>query len=280
MKDRVTSESFSDLIPFSRALFGEFESSSGAATEALALATLTRRSPGGASEKAARALVDRAAGIGPEAIAPFLVQPFFRLSPRARFLLSAVDQAKWSYERVAVTLDLSLKELESALWEARFRLATSAEVASTEAARFFHSLRRGVRPPGLADSRVTCPDWDAASPWTQRWLDNEARPSEKPYLTKHVPRCEACRVSVERTREIMMLSESLLPMAWGEDSRKNLETALLGTWTESQEASLRAPKSITRNLQSFFSRNREAKFLAFLLIAIWIWALFQSSRSA
>lgn len=266
-------EPFSDLIPFSRALFGEFESSSGAATEALALATLTRASPAGAAEKAARALVDRATGTGPEAIAPFLVQPFFRLAPRARFLLSAIDQAKWSYERAANTLDLSLREVETSLWEARFRLATSAEVASTEAARFFHALRRGLKPPGLEEGRVTCPDWDAGAPWTQRWLDEEAKPSEKPYLARHVPRCEACRVRVERTREILLLSESLLPLAWGGDSQKNLQTALLGTWEESREASLRAPKSLFRNLQSFFSKNREAKFLVFLLMVLWAWAL-------
>lgn len=212
-------------------------------------------------ERAARVLLTRALKTqGPEHLR--FDQPFFRLTPRERFLLVAVHVGNWSYERVARVLDEPVLAIEAALWSTRLSLASQTE--------------RALRsyPVGSAVRGVSCPEYDLERPWTQRFLDDESPPGrDRIFLQNHLMACEACRRALSRCRDVYYAVDKLIPRL-----REN-ETFLRGL--ERIEAAGvrvargRAGMTPGESLILFFNRREtRATLLAFAFLLISLGFLF------
>jgi hypothetical protein len=150
-----------------------------------------------AIEKAALAHLSRAESIQRESLE--LSNPFFRLSALNRFLLAANHLERWSYTKIARTLDIPVSAVPSLLWQARLHYV-------------FDECNLSIPYPSAgATKSLHCPQFDPTDPWTARMLDEEMKPQERQFLQAHMMGCDSCRNALGRVRQLIHAIDERMP---------------------------------------------------------------------
>jgi hypothetical protein len=187
--------------------------------------------------RAARSLLEASGRLGNPDISR--AEPFYRLSPSARFLLVTAHLAHWPYARTAEVAGLSAEDVERRLWQARLALADGR-----------------AYPAGAKPATESCPLYDPANPWTQRFLDEEIPAGrERVFVQTHVMGCESCREALTRGREMVYAVDARLPAPLREAGVAGLLDDLRRV--DRQGRGLRSPATLTfgETLAIFFDRR-------------------------
>ena len=87
----------------------------------------------------------------------------FRLPAADRSALVLAHAAKWTYAEIGDAVGVDAVGAERLVWAARLGLA--AEKAQIQGAKHW------AYPIGASRAEASCPEYDTARPWTQRFLD-------------------------------------------------------------------------------------------------------------
>jgi hypothetical protein len=148
-------------------------------------------------ERATSALLQRAVQHAATSNTSHLNRVFFRLSPEARFALSALHLGRWSYSRIGRILEISPEQVEALAWTARTVLG--AEISK-------------IAIGGAKGGGFHCPEYDLNRPWTQRFLDEEiSSGQERIFLQNHLMACNACRIALNHCRDLYFAVERFIP---------------------------------------------------------------------
>ena len=109
-----------------------------------------------AADRATLLLLKRAEQEGAEGNRHALDNPFFRLHPEERFILTALHRGHWSYQRIAHILGEDNRKVEELAWAARVHLASLSNLSGTD--------KKIAHPLGGSLSGVRCPDYDSRRP--------------------------------------------------------------------------------------------------------------------
>lgn len=164
-----------------QSLWVEPEQSRTITRETVSAVTVLDTNPERAAEKAAQALLERANRHGMYARVP---TGFNALFPEERFILLALHQGHWSYERIARVVGEPVEMVQQLGWNARVYLALS----------HYPSAPKQPTP--------NCPDYNPQRPWTQRFLDEELEGREKVFLQAHLTSCKECREALVRAKDV------------------------------------------------------------------------------
>src|SRR6185437_1507127 len=162
-----------------QSLWQQPEQSRSITRETISAATVLDPNPERAIEKAVQALLDRANQKGMYARIP---NGFHALFPEERFILLALHQGRWSYERIARVVREPIEQIQTLAWNARVYLALSHY------------------PTAPKTASASCPEYDPQRPWTQRFVDEELSGRERVFLQTHLSRCASCREALVRTK--------------------------------------------------------------------------------
>jgi hypothetical protein len=174
-----------------------------------AISTLPEVSEDGFLERALALMLHQAERDGLRTGSARVENPFFRLSPKERFVLFLLHSGRASYRRLARLMETSPEEVQSLAWAARTRIASSPEVRL-----------QAPHPTGSSRLKQSCPEFDVTRPWTQKLLDDEMGAPELAFLQNHTAICDDCRRALSRTREFYYAVEKWIPaaVAGAEDS--------------------------------------------------------------
>jgi hypothetical protein len=195
-------EDLKTLSHLERALWAEPTRVAAQNLETLGAVSLLVLSPERRIERTSTALLHRASG--DFAAAHFgVANPFYRLSPEERFLLSALHSGRWSYARLSRLLERDSHDLERVAWAARLHLVSALEIRKKYA----------IEHPTGGGNGVSCPEYDGSRPWTQRFLDDELQGGERHFLTTHLVACDGCRAALQRCRKLYYAVDAEVPRA-------------------------------------------------------------------
>ena len=167
-----------------------------------AISTLPEITEAGFLERALALMLHQAERDGSRSGAARVENPFFRLSPKERFALFLLHSGRVSYKKLARLLETTPEEVQALAWSARSQIASSPEV-------------RLQAPYPLGSSRLkqSCPEFDAARPWTQKLLDDEMGSPELAFLQNHTSVCADCQRALSMTRAFYYAVEKWVPVA-------------------------------------------------------------------
>jgi hypothetical protein len=184
------------LSQIGQALWVSAEDSERITTETLMAISRLSLSPEQALERTSGVLLQRAIQGGSSATMSGVENPFFRLAPEERFMLSALHSGRWTYERVGRVLDRTAEQISEFAWSVRLGLASHAHV---------------LYPTGSTSRAPTCPEYNIRQPWTQRFLDQELSARERMYFQNHLNGCVPCRQTLMRCRNLYYTVEKMIP---------------------------------------------------------------------
>ena len=217
-----------------QSLWTQPEQSQAITRETVSAATLVESNSERAVETALQALLDRANKKGMYARIP---TGFNALFPEERFILLALHQGHWSYERVARVVRESVEMVQQLAWNARVYLAISHY------------------PAAPTQASASCPEYDPQRPWTQRFVDEEVSGQEKLFLQAHLTRCNECRQALGRAKDVFYKVQKQVEALETRRTNPGL-TAQIQTWVE-QGQRVRSPSggSASDGLRSVFART-------------------------
>lgn len=204
----IRDQDFEAYTQIGHSLWADHDRSRRAMVEALSAASLQDLTEERVLEKATTALLQRATygklAATPGDNASAISNPFFRLSPGERLILSALHRGRWSYARLGRVLNVTAEQIEEMAWIARVNLATAAKSSGI--------LPKISYPAGARPAGASCPEYDSAHPWTQRFLDEEfAAGAQRIYFQNHLMACDSCRAALSRCRDLYYAIETLIP---------------------------------------------------------------------
>jgi hypothetical protein len=234
-----------------RSLWAQPEQSLAITRETVSAVTVLDKDPTLAAERAAQALLERANRHGMYARVP---TGFNALFPEERFILLALHQGRWSYERTARVVGESVESLQQLAWNARVYLALSHY------------------PSAPKQASVSCPDYNPQRPWTQRFLDEELEGREKTFLQAHLAGCKDCREALVRAKDVYYKVQQQLEAMESKHAHPGF-TAQLQTLVE-EGRKLNAggvDSSAAGALRSLWSRwDVKLVFLAWVVALVWL----------
>ncbi|MBC7385030.1 MAG: hypothetical protein H7301_02570 [Cryobacterium sp.] len=128
--------------------------------------------------------------------------PFFRLSAKERFVLFLLHSGRASYRRVARLLSITSEDVQAIAWQARVQIASSPDVRMT-----------APHPSGSSKLKQSCPEYDPAKPWMQKFIDDEMGTPELSFLQNHTAVCPDCQRALNSTREFYYAVEKWVPLS-------------------------------------------------------------------
>ena len=170
------------------------------AAETLAAVGMQDLTEDRALERVSMALLKRALLDGVEGNARAVDQPFFRLRPEQRFILSTLHSGRWSYARLGRILERSADEIAEMAWSARLELASMSGMA-----------RSVAHPTGSPLQGANCPEYNSARPWTQSFLDDEVAKANVVFLQNHLMACDLCGQALNRCRILYFRVDAVVP---------------------------------------------------------------------
>ena len=204
----MLTEDLKALSQIGQALWAEPERSERAALETLAAVSTLMLEPDRMAERTGLALLQRAMKEGNAVSGSSIQNPFFRLSPEERLVLSALHLGRWSYERIGRVLGKSPDEVAQAAWSARLELICAPGVGIPLA-----------HPAGSGSRQIDCPEFNPSRPWTQSFLDEEMNGRQRIFLQNHLVACNGCRQALVRARAVYFAAQSMVPRATQEEKR-------------------------------------------------------------
>jgi hypothetical protein len=181
-------------------------------------------------------------------------QLFQSLFAEERFLLLALHTGRWSYARIARVLEETPESIQSMAWNARVYLASH------------HGY-----PAGSRAATASCPEYNAQTPWTQKFLDEEVKGQEKLFLQNHLVACSSCRDALMRAKEVFYRAEGMLGDVRRDSDRLGQTVGLNGLlrqWVEQGRKfreSSRMP-TIQENFATFLKRWEVLAVLGFWVL--------------
>lgn len=192
-------------------------------------------------ERAALALMEKSTREGSSIQPHALNIPFYRLSSKERFVLWALHEAHWTYERLARALGETKHTIAESVFKCRLYLATLAGSKQTLA---LAPITQGTH----------CPEYSHKDPWTQRFMDDELSHNQKLFLQTHLMACDSCRYTLHQFRELYYNVEKLMP-------KENAQTTLYGKdletiyWKAQRLINPRLGISFLMSIKIFFQRT-------------------------
>lgn len=173
-----------------------------------AISTLSETSEDQFLERALGLMLHQAERDGLKANVSGVASPFFRLSPKERFVLFLLHSGRASYARLSRLLGVSVQEVQTLAWIARTQIAASPE--------FRLQTAQAVTPPPpptklQTQLRQSCPEYDATKPWTQKILDDEMASAELTFIQNHTAICTDCNRALRVARDFYYSIERLVP---------------------------------------------------------------------
>ncbi len=221
--------------------------------------------------------LDRALGLmlhqaerdGLRSNAEAIASPFFRLSPKERFVLFLLHSGRLSYRKLAAVLSTTPEEIQSVAWTARMHVAASPELR-----------RQAPHPSGSSHLKQSCPEFDRTRPWTQKLLDDEMGSKELSFVQNHTAICADCRRALAMTRELYYAVEKTIPLRDSPERAALLNTTLQRAMRERRLKSGELPNdlSLFEAVVLFFSKRENA--LWFLALSAALFALSWAKRHA
>ncbi len=233
--------------------------------ETLELVSLLRLQDERLLERASSALLDRAMRENEGIVSALLADPFFRLLPEERLILSALHSERWSYRRLARILGCTEEQVAGRAWKLRVHLASQ----SLDHRRPLASLGAA----GTAARKPSCPEFDSWNPWTQRFLDEELSGRERIFLQNHLMACDDCRQALNRCRDLYFQVDAMVPRA--HLSKEDQERELRELAEALQDLSRRISPSETtwRDAIRAFLRRTDAQLLIAATLTALVWGL-------
>ena len=241
----MRTEDFQILSQVGQALWFQQERWKRATVETLTAVSMLDLLPESALERTTQALLEKANREGPEANAGALDHPFYRLIPEERLTLAALHVAHWSYGRLSRVLSLDEKQVTALAWNARLRLSS-----------FSSGKRPLFYPAGAKVAGARCPEYDATSPWTQKFLDDEMPARERIFLQNHMMACQSCRKALATARDLYFRVDGMLPIE--REAKLTLEQGggLERAWTRSYHAARDTAPTLKTAVEKFLSRPK------------------------
>lgn len=222
-----------------------------------ALSTLPELGADASFEKVTQLLLLQAEREGLKATAHAISNPFYRLSPLERVILGFLHSGQVSYARLSRMLEKSVEDIQTLAWQARLKVAGSAEVQL----KFRH-------PVGGGKLKHSCPEYLEERPWPQKLLDDEMKSTELTFIQNHTLVCENCVRVLRQSRDLYYAVEKLIP-AGVLQGVKNPEAL---HEMERQLANSTRPTNLFHALKIFFSKP--STWVSVGMIAIlWILAI-------
>lgn len=242
------------LTRIGQSLWGDWTRSYQMSEETLSQLAFMDLDSESALERASKVMIERAEKNPPPRV--ILNHPFFRLAPIERFLMTALHLEKWSYTKIARTLNIDPKIIPAWAWATRLKYAYDELKLEVDYPR---------APSALGPS---CPEYNTASPWTQRLLDDELGKQERLFLQNHLMGCPQCRQSLEHTQKLIFKIEATLQSLGTAPDHLNRDFArILASWNVGQK--LTDPNQITF-LSSFRLFIQQPKMIFVLILLAFI----------
>jgi len=239
-------EDLKTLAEIGIAIWGDPEFSHKTTLETIAAVSLLELNSEKTIERAATALLERAAHEGrltnTRRNMSRISSPFYRLEFASRFILSALHLGRWSYARVARVLDETPERVQELAWEARVQIISYAAHSGNSVRSY---------PSGNGSSGPNCPEYVSSRPWTQRFLDEEINSgSDRLFLQNHLMACDSCRETLNRCREMYFAVEALIPHS------ENLDVVAhdLAQTCKASSRVKNGTRSFMASLKTFFKR--------------------------
>ncbi len=173
--------------------------------------------------------------------------PFFRLSPKERFVLFLLHSGRASYKRLSRLMGISVEDIQTLAWIGRTQIASSPEVR-------LHA----PHPTGSSHLKHSCPEYDSSRPWTQRLLDDEMNAQDLAFIQNHTSICSDCNRSLRAAREFYYGVEKLIPMTPLKESAEKLGEQIKRALRKNQLESGSLPRDLTVfEALSLFFKQRE-----------------------
>ncbi len=232
-----------------------------------AISTLPEISEEQFLERALGLMLHRAERDGLRSNASGIDSPFFRLSPKERFVLFLLHSGRVSYKKLARLLETTADDVQTLAWIARTRIASSPEVRA-----------QAPHPMGNSRLKQSCPEFDPEKPWTQKLLDDEMGRSELSFLQNHTAICKDCQRTLSATRELYYAVEKWIPLSapgalhsdLGETMQKALRRGRI------QSGNLPMDLTFRETVALFFSRKENAVWALVFLGALMALSYFKS----
>jgi hypothetical protein len=220
-------------------------------------------------ERALTLMLHQAERDGSKTSAPGISNPFFRLSPKERFVLFLLHSGRASYKRLARLLETTPEEVQTIAWIARTQIASSPEVRML-----------APHPTGSSNLKQSCPEFDTIRPWTQKFLDDEMGNTELTFVQNHTAICEGCRRTLLQTREFYYAVEKRVPVIGSNEDAVSNGDALLRAVRKGRLQSGQLPTDVTfSEAITLFFRNRENLLWTALFAIAFIGLIYAKSRS-
>jgi len=258
----VNKDDIRSLTRISRSLWGDIDRSVAISEDTLTSVSLLNLTDDGVIERASKVMIERAERNPPTLLR--LNHPFFRLAPIERFLLTALHVEKWSYSRVARTLAIEIRMIESWAWATRLKYCFQEMDAPVE------------YPRGPAQLGPVCPEYNPSSPWTQRLLDDELGKRERLFLQNHLMGCDRCRKALELTKNMFFKVEALIPVKESSLETEYATDRIFDVWKRGESAF----RPITTKPRESLARFIENPRVQFILAAFLVFSLYWFTRAS
>lgn len=188
--------------------------------------------------------------------------PFFRLSPKERFVLFLLHSGRASYKQLSRLLGITSEEVQTLAWIARTQIASSPEVRL-----------QAPHPMGSSNLKQSCPEYDSSRPWTQKLLDDEMNNQELSFIQNHIAICRDCGRTLNATREFYYGVEQLIPLTPAKVQTEQLGMQLKAVLRRGQIKSGQLPTDLTFSeaFSLFFTRRENLIWMG--IAAIFLVAL-------
>jgi hypothetical protein len=222
-----------------------------------AISTLPEISEDDFLERALSLMLHQAERDGSRTGVARIENPFFRLSPKERFVLFLLHSGRASYKRLGRLIDSTPELVQSIAWIARSQIASSPEVRLS-----------APHPMGSSRLKHSCPEWNSERPWTQKLIDDEMNSAELAFLQNHTSVCSDCQRSLNTTREFYYAVEKWIPVTTVGADAETVGSSLLRAVRKGRLQSGNLPHDLTLReaLGIFFSRREN--LIWFVLFAV------------
>lgn len=201
---REVHEELPNLVQLGAALWADPQHGEKATLESISAVLMLDLSGPRLLEKISGTLLARAQREGVQINASGAGNPFYRMRPEERLILSGL-RVRWSYDRLAAITGATREKVQEIAWAARLHLVYSP---GSSAKVFPQGL---IHPTGSMFRGYQCPDYHPGRPWTQRFLDEEMTGEEKHFLQGHLVGCDPCRKALGRARTLYYAAARSLP---------------------------------------------------------------------
>ena len=160
--------------------------------------------------------------------------------------------------------------MAAVLWNARVQLSSSASSLK--------KIEIPIPPPAMKSSaakKSPCTPYDSHAPWSQAFLDGELSPEKNRTLQLHLQGCRNCQRTLQKTREIFLNVEWVLPGFSNPDETHESQDLFARSLTVFQKRFRHDGLTASESFVIFFQR-RQVRLVSFAigLALIYAWVSF------